>query len=385
MDKNLTKNIEIIGEWFLPDSDNKIPGVFRYKDGQSTLELLRPFTVEKRTTQDSTFKTIHGQTKNGPVTLTHVIFNFLYAHGSVYSAIFGRLLDDNHTLEGIGFNFDLLNEWATSKHPYKVKQDDFYADTLEKYAFTIDDVTCELLISLGTSAGYLKGTRTYNLSNFLLKAEKGKSFHALFDYVIGIQYFLMLVMGRSLNLDSMTNLSNNSLSKDIFLPVSKKETKGSDLDHFFNISFIRKNYTSVLTNWFDFYLKNKYLLKMFFGTMHDNTVKSSDFFVYASLLEGYYKSKYTEESEYKKRIRVVLQPLSHDFSNLDEFINVIEKMRHDNFHFNKRDELDEDLLQKVTHDLFFIIRIILLNHIGVSITINSIPHMKDLMFLKRIK
>ncbi len=385
MEKNLTKNVEIIGEWFLPNSENKIPGIFRYKDGQSTLELLRPFPFEKRTTQNITFKTIHGQTKNGPATLTDVIFRFPLTYGSIYSAIFGNLLDDSHTLEGIGFNFDLLNEWAISKHPYKDKHDNLFADTFEKYAFRIGAVTCELLISLGTSVGYLEGTKTYNLSNFILKTEKGMNFNDLFNYVLGIQYFLMLVMGRNLNLNSMTNLSKNNLGDDIFLPVLKKEVMGSDLDHFFNISLIRENYTSVLTNWFDFYLKNKYLLKMFFGTMDDNTIKSSDFFIYASLLEGYYKSKYTGESEYKKRIRVVLQPFSHDFSNLDEFINTIEKMRHDNFHFNKRDELDEEQLQRVTHDLFFIIRIILLNHIGVDITINSIPYIKDLMFLKRIK
>lgn len=383
MGKNLTKNIEIIGEWFLPNSEEKIPGVFRYEDGQSRLELLRPFTITPPL--DSTFKTIYGQTQKGHVTLTDVIFGITFTHGSVYSAIFGNHLDDNHKLKGITFDFDLLNEWAISKHPHKVVQDNFLANTLEKYAFTINDMNCELLISLGSSAGYLEGSKTYNLSNFLLKTEKGMSFYDLFDYVLGIQYFLMLVMGRNINLDSMSTLSETTNRSDIFLPVDRKDSKGSDLDHFFNIRFIEKNYTEILTNWFNFYKKNKYLLKMFFETMDENTVESIDFFIYASLLEGFYKYKYTGESEYKKRIHIVLQLFATDFLNLNEFIDQIHKMRNDNFHFNKPDELDEELLSKITHDLFFLIRIIFLNNIGVDIKINTIPHLKDFLFLKQIK
>lgn len=384
MDKNLTKNVEIIGEWFLPNSDEKIPGVFRYNDGQSTLELLRPFTIES--TLDSTFKTIHGQTQKGPVTLTNVIFGITLTHGSVYSGIFGHHLGADHTLKGIIFDFDLLNEWAISKHPHKSVQGNFFANTLEKYVFTIEDITCELLISLGRSVGYLAGTKTFNQSNFLLKTEKGKSFHDLVDYVLGIQYFLMLVMGRNVNLDSMNTLSENTHRNDIFLPVQRKDVKGSDLDHFFNIFLIEKNYTEILTKWFDFYQKNKYLLKMFFETMNEYTIETTDFFIYASLLDGLYKYKYgLEESEYKKRVRVVLQPFASNFSNLSEFINKVDKMRHDNFHFNKRDELDEDLLDRITHDLFFLIRIIFLSHIGVDMTVNTIPHLKDFLFLKQIK
>lgn len=383
MDKNLTKNIEIIGEWFLPNSEEKIPGVFRYEDGQSRLELLRPFILTS--TSNSPLEIIYGHTQRGLVTLTDVIFGVTLTHGSVYSAIFGNHLDNNHKLTGITFDFDLLNEWAISKHPHQIVQDNFLANTLEKYTFTINDVTCELLISLGSSVGYLKGSKTYNMSNFLLKTKKSMSFYDLFDYVLGIQYFLMLVMGRNVNLDSMSTLSETTHRSDIFLPVDRKDSTGSDLDHFFNIHFIEKNYTEILTNWFNFYQKNKYLLKMFFETMDKNTVESTDFFIYASLLEGFYKYKYTGESEYKKRIHTVLQLFATNFSNLDDFIEQIHKMRNDNFHFNKPDNLDEELLSKITHDLFFLIRIIFLNHIDADLKINKIPYLKDFLFLKQIK
>lgn len=385
---NLTLNHEFIGEWFLPNSNKKIPGIFKYKDGQSSLELLHHVDFEESSQFPITVKIIHGETQSGNVTLTDVIFrNPIFPFGSVYLAIFGNLLDDNCLIQNIGFNFDLLNEWAISKHPYSsLSINDITSgkmkNTYETFSFTLDDIICELHISLGTSVNYLKGVKTYHLSNFYMKTAKNKSIRNFIDCVRGIQQFLMLVMGRNLNLISMST-NYNSDRYDVFLPVLKKENEGSDLEHFFNIAYIRETYTEVLTNWFDFYLKNKYLLSLFFDTMDRNEIEDTDFYVYASMLEGYYKFKYHGESDYQKRIEVVLNPFEHYFSNLNEFVKGVNEMRHDIFHFNRREELDIDKLHRLTHDLFFLIRIILLNSIGLNISIDTNPHMKKFEFLKR--
>ena len=384
MDENLTKNIEIIGEWFLPNSDEKIPGVFQYTDGQSKIKLLRSFSnmIKSGPQNMVTVKTIHGQTQHGVVTLTDTHFYFQYTVGFVHSAIFGHLLDENHSIKKLGFKFDLLHEWAISKYPYNsVTANILIQRPSEKFSFIFDGIQHTLYVSLGSSVRHLEGTKTYPLSNFYFESEEGKSVHAFFDSVIATKYFLMLVMGRNINLTSMSILSENFQSHDVFLPVSKKENRGSDLDHFFNISFIRENYSKILTNWFDFYFKNKYLLKMFFKTMNKTTVELIDFFIYASLLEGYYKLSYNGESRYKERIKIVLKKFENDFSNFNEFIDLVDQMRHDNFHFNKRDELDEDLLGRITHDLFFLIRLIFLRHVGLDVDFNTNPNLKKLLFL----
>ena len=384
---NLTRNIEIIGEWFLPNSDEKIPGVFKYEDDQSSLELLRFFNFRESPTSLITIKTIHGETKRGKVTLTDVRFRYPFtAFGSVYLAIFGDHLDDSHAIQNIGFNFDLLNEWAVSKYPYSAISitGDIrnMQNTHEIFHCVVNGITCELHISLGTGVSHLEGTKTYPLSSFTMKSENNKSIRDFIDQIIGIQQFLMLVMGRNLNLTSMT-IGNDSISHNVYLPVLKNENKGSDMDHFFNISYIRENYTELVTGWFDFYLKNKYLLNLFFDTMENNEIEDTDFYVYASMLEGYYKSRYEGETDYQKRIAIVLKPFESEFSNINEFVKEVSQMRHDIFHFNRREELDVNKLHSLTHDLFFLIRMILLNGIGLNISMTTNPHMKKLIFLKR--
>ncbi|MCH9042156.1 MAG: hypothetical protein IIB80_08390 [Thaumarchaeota archaeon] len=101
------------------------------------------------------------------------------------------------------------------------------------------------------------------------------------------------------------------------------------------------------------------------------------------MLEGYYKSRYEGEKDYQKRISIVLKPFESEFSNINEFVKEVSKMRHDIFHFNRREELDINKLHSLTHDLFFLIRMILLNGIGLNITMTTNPHMKKLIFLKR--
>lgn len=389
---NLTKNVEIIGEWFLPNSDKKIPGIFKYNDGQSTLELLRHLDFKESQQPPFHKEIIHGETQRGKVTLTDVVFdNFTGTYGSVYLAIFGRHLDKEKTIESINFNFDLLNEWAVSKYPYSaVSFSDTslqkYQDSQEKFSFTINDITCQLFISLGTGATHLKGIRTYHLSSFSMKSTEQKSIKDFIEHIIGIQQFLMIVTGRNVNLTSMST-DGKSRQDEVFIPVIKKDNEGSDIEHFFNIGHIRENYTEVMCNWFEFYLKNRYLLSLFFVTMEKRQVEDTDFYVYASMLEGCYKSKHDEEEKYEEekyeeRITDVLSPFKEYFSNLDQFIKGVTKMRHDIFHFNKRGKLDEEKLHSLTHDLFFIIRIILLNNTGIDISMDTNPYMKNLVFLK---
>ena len=125
--KNLTENVEIIGNWFLPNSDQKIPGVFKYEDGQSTLELSCFFKLDSPTNFPITFKIIHGETSLGSMTLTNVIFDFIGV-GSVYLAILGvHLTDDSPNLTSLSFNLIFLMSghflvilseiWILTKYP----------------------------------------------------------------------------------------------------------------------------------------------------------------------------------------------------------------------------------------------------------------------------
>ena len=247
-----------------------------------------------------------------------------------------------------------------------------------------NDLDCTLLIYHGRSWNYLNGTKEFSTSRFSIKSKGGMKLHDLQNYIRGLQYFLMLIMGGNLNLSELFREEEN-YRRPIYVHLSRKPISGDEFDHFFNISHIRENYEKILGNWFDFYRKNAYLLRLFFGTYDRAYVEHLDFFVYAALLEGYAKTTSTLEKEYKPRIACVLQQyFANDFTNLSDFIDKIDSMRHDHFHFNRRDKLDEELLFQLTYDLFFLIRIIFLNHIGCNVTINTPQSPIYFKFLKKL-
>ena len=50
-EQHLTKNIQLVGEWFLPQTEKRIPGVLIYESGQIRLDLLRPFDHDEKTSK----------------------------------------------------------------------------------------------------------------------------------------------------------------------------------------------------------------------------------------------------------------------------------------------------------------------------------------------
>ena len=386
MDDHLAKDAQYVGEWFLPNSSEKIPGVLKYESGQIRLQLLRHSGLGK-----NNIKIIYGTTDRGNVTLVDVIFHSMLPFRTARGAIFGEFVDGENQIKKVSFNFDLLNQWAISKYPLdfpkQVSDHTSYRDkTSEEFTVKINnDLDCILLISHGKSWSYLNGTKEFSASHFSIKSKGGMKLYDLQNYIRGLQYFLMLVMGKNLNLSELFRGDENQSRCPIYVHLSRKPIRGGKFDHFFNISHIRENYEEILGTWFDFYRKNAYLLRLFFVTYDRDYVEHLDFFVYAALLEGYAKTTSTLEKEYKPRIACVLQQyFANDFTNLSEFINEIDSMRHDHFHFNRRDKLDEELLFQLTYDLFFLIRIIFLNHIGCNVTINTPQHPICFKFLKKL-
>ena len=172
MDENLTEEVEILGEWFLPNSEKKSPGIFRYKNGQSTLELLRQLEIKSSASTPNSIEIIYGDTKNGPATLTAAHFTFTYA--SIYTATFGAHLDKNRTVHGIEFGLDILKEWAPSSHPRNSLSPNSTLDPPEKHEAKLGDITSELLVSQGVSINNIEGShRVYLNNSFLLKSERG--------------------------------------------------------------------------------------------------------------------------------------------------------------------------------------------------------------------
>ena len=389
-EQHLTKNIRLVGEWFLPQTEKRIPGVFIYESGQIRLDLLRSFDHDEKN-----IERIYGVTHMGMVTLFDVVFNSISGVGTAYGAIFGKHMNKDDYIERAIFNFDLLDEWAISMHRLKFPDDpheqiNYINKTTEEFKFQIDgDIQCTLTISHGMTFHYLEGVRQFPRSHFTIEFKHGKELRELVrDYVYGLKYFLMTIMGRNLNLTELfwIDKSNNS---PIYIPLEKKSGHGSYSDHFFNIAYIRDNYEKILKNWFSFYASNKALLDLFIVTYEKRFVETLDFFVYAAILEGYYKDTFvlcstspSRKKKYKERINDVLsQNFANDFVNLDKFVEKVDSMRHDLFHLNKRAEFEDELMP-ITHDLFFLLRIIFLNHIGCDLTIDSLPRQIVFKFLK---
>ena len=112
MDDHLAKDAQYVGEWFLPNSSEKIPGVLKYESGQIRLQLLRHSGLGK-----NNIKIIYGTTDRGNVTLVDVIFHSMLPFRTARGAIFGEFVDGENQIKKVSFNFDLLNQWAISKYP----------------------------------------------------------------------------------------------------------------------------------------------------------------------------------------------------------------------------------------------------------------------------
>ena len=162
---NLKNETEIIGLWFLPDSDKKIPGVFKYSKGQSILKIFYSFEKGPGGLGISRkYPLVYGETQKGIVTLTDVIFDWTYEEGSVRFAVFGHYLKNDRKITSLVFTLDLLHTWAFSKHGFNLP-DGKFVTPLEKYSCNVNDITCTLNISVGTGSHATEGKTTFTLTN----------------------------------------------------------------------------------------------------------------------------------------------------------------------------------------------------------------------------
>ena len=380
---NLKNESMIVGNWFLPDSDKKIPGVFLYSEGQSTLRLLEPFKELYGTFDDTKiYSTVYGETDKGYVTLTDVTFRVLANTGSVHYAVFGNFLDDNHLVNSLDFHLDYLSDWAIPKYPLRDYSDFITMSPLEKYDVNVNGIICGLRIWIGNSVDVHEGLRTYTNSSFHLYSKEGKNISNFINIYRAVLSLLKIITGRNLKPIKMTT-HLEPRDNNVFLPVDQTDEFGSDLDHLFNFPLIRDNYHEVFGNWFEYYFENEYLIEIFMRTIATKYVSPLDFFVYAAFLDGYCKSIYGEKDEtYKTRITKVFSVFSETFCNMDEFIDKVDELRHDNFHFNKRQGFDHNTMSNITIDLYYLIRILLAKQIGVDLTKLNGRHFPKFRFLK---
>ena len=399
---DLGKDAEYVGEWHLPASDEKIPGVLRRHNGQLNLFLQRIMFPVGR--QDA----VHGRCtrlakpgeaqedmlewgiKNKDVTLLGVSTGDGLRY-SAYAAVFGGMRDDRR-LGGISFSFDILHEWARPRAPYRSDDgaDGGRFGEFERLEFTHDKAVCALFISHQISIHAHEGRRDSHGSEFTVKVVGGMELRDLMGlYVHSMDSFLRIALGRNLNLARVNRIDGRELP--ILVPVPRNPATSSDLDHLVELEDMRRDFAGTMGRWMRFYASSKYIIDLFANTTNTPYVEETDFFVYASMLEGYAKYKYGSchdcgqkgDSLYMKRARKVLGVFKDDFANMDQFVDVVHKMRNDLFHANRRESVDSKLRDSIAHDLYFLIRIILLNEIGLGLTVDSCRHRIGFSFLKR--
>ena len=175
------------------------------------------------------------------------------------------------------------------------------------------------------------------------------------------------------------------LDDRIFLPVMQEnyDDTWSDQNYFFHLKDVESDFPKILKKWFDFYFNNKYMLKIFFETFTTTYIESTDFFVQAPILDGFYISEKSDDgSNYVDRLRYIFSVFEKDFSNLDDFITAIVDMRKKNLHFKTRVDMDESVLHKISHDLHFMIRILFLKYIDMDILPYATHFYTRFLFLK---
>lgn len=392
---NLTRDFEIVGEWYLPDSKEKIAGLYRFQKGQSTIELSKPIISDsvQNIMKREKVGTIHGDTSLGKVTLTNVHLRYPFNFGSVYTAIFGSHLDPQHTLEGISCSFEGLTKWTQPQmlgSMEKTFTENLTEDRSERLSFEHAENTCMLFVSTTFAADVYTGIKISPVSKFSVKTKEGKSFNKLFDYVQGFRYFLQLIIGTKVELTEMTayNFNVSSLDDQIFLPVTQKNDNDDwgVQNYFFHLKDIESHFPKILKKWIEFYFNNKYMLKIFFETFTTRYVESTDFFVQAPILDGFYISeKSDDDSHYADRLRHIFSIFKNDFSNLDDFITSIVNMRKNNLHFKTRVNMDETILRQISHDLHFLIRILFLKYVDMDILPYVTQFYPRFLFLKSNK
>ena len=399
---DLGEDAEYVGEWHLPASDEKIPGVLRRHNGQLNLFLQKIMFPWGR--QDA----VHGrctrlpkpgealedmqewEIKNTDVTLLGVRTGDGLRY-SVYAAVFGGMQDDRR-LGGISFSFDILPEWARPRTPYP---SDGGADggglgESERLEFTHGKAVCALVIYHRVRIHAYEGRHDSHMSCFTVKVGDGMELQDLMEsYVHSMESFLRIAMGRNLNVARVNRIDGRGLP--ILVPVSRNPATLSDLDHLVGLEDMHRDFSDIMGRWMRFYASSKYIIDLFANTTNTPRVEETDFFVYASILEGYAKYKYKTydsfeqegNSLYMKRVRKVLAVFKDDFANMDKFVDGVHKMRNDLFHANQRGSIDARLRDSITHDLYFLIRLILLNETGLGLTVDSCRHRIEFLFLKR--
>ena len=162
------------------------------------------------------------------------------------------------------------------------------------------------------------------------------------------------------------------------MPTSKQPATFEQA-HLVELEDVHGDFADIMGEWMKFYASNKYIVDSFADTIETPRVEETDFFVYASLVEGYSKYKYGRDGDYKERIRKALKRFEADFGNMRQFIDNMHEMRNNLFHANQRESVDTDMRGRITHDLYFLIRIILLNETGLDLTVGS--HGRQIRFL----
>lgn len=285
---HLDEDREWVGEWFLPNTARRVPGLLRYAGGQVRLELLRPLAGMA----GRAAPTVLGCTSQGPATLSNVMFD-TPRHAVAYSAVFAPPSAAEKVFEAC-FGFDLLKEWAVPGRPHedaaeiygRPDPDRFGEGAVDRFESQLDDsVKCTLSVSLGISHHDIEGVRQYHNSGFCIKSEEGLSISEIVaKYAYPIKHFLMAAMGRPLNLTSM-HIVLDGRTAEVYLPASKQSSSGSELDHFFNVWDVKDDFDGILRRWFELYRKSPLHLRMFFRTLDTRYSDVLYFYVYAAVIE----------------------------------------------------------------------------------------------------
>lgn len=298
-------NIELNGEWWLPESDIKISGTL-YLSGDQGIYLSLIGVFEAHWVENIIYPIIRGRTKDKNLTLfncdlvkTSFGTNYPSSEYSISYVFEGNHFSediDNLLLSKISVNFSYLSNWGTLS-TVKCDEDNgaftFRVQKHEDIKITLDKAS---LIIRQIPISELSRYRLFIELKALIELEFQEpiSLPQIYaQYLTPLQFFVSLLTTRFNQIISV-NCFNDESDCKIFHKNFKFNGNVEVLHptkNFFGLHKIKDNLQNIMNCWFDLYRKAPDLMNLYFSIEENSKILylENQFLFIVQFLEGYYK------------------------------------------------------------------------------------------------
>ena len=431
-------NIELNGEWWLPNSEKRITGILSFSDNQGINLVLNGFLddnnfFENLLKEDVSYPIIHGKTKDKDLTLFDCMrcsasggTNYPSSEYSICYVFEGGHFNkdiEEQLFSRIAVNFSYSSQWGTLSKIESLDNKNFCIKPHKDIKVDLDKAS--LIIHQISKCKLSHHTISIELGSLIdIIFERPISFPEIYNqYLVPLKFFITLMTTEFNQIVSVKYYQNpnSSLNQSfsIFCRAFKNNEIIEDLHPrkmYFSLDEIKQNLQSIVNKWFELYHEIHDIINLYFSVEENSKFLylENRFLFIAQFLEGYYKrvinqnktslSKiikyYFEEppnSFILYEISRALSDFNHDsnISNIKaikkRLINQISKdieitrNYHSHYGHSYENKLKGNKLFRVTQIMDFLSKSILLNRLGLPNVNEKIHNSEFKYFLANAK